>query len=246
MDQPCSFEDLRACLRSIASVNRVTFAHFATIRWLESIAAQLLKEKRTIHLVDVGCGYGDLLRRIDRWATAKGIPIVLTGIDLNIDAIRAACEATRPGTVTYHTVNAFDFHPPDGIDLVVSSLLTHHLQDEEIVEFLKWMEAKTRVGWFVNDLHRQRVPYYAFRMLRHFTRWHAFVKHDGPVSIQRSFRQGDWDALCVAAAIPKSSYTVLEHRPARLCVARVRTKESVPIGADVSQLSLKKAKISNL
>ena len=60
--------------------------------------------------------------------------------------------------------------------MVVSSLLTHHMENHEVVEFLEWMETKARMGWFINDLHRQAVPYWLFRAMTRLTRWHRFVK----------------------------------------------------------------------
>lgn len=224
MDQPCSFEDLRDCLRSIASVNRLTRAYHPTLHWLDYVYSMLPRQLLPLHIVDVGCGYGDLLRQIQVWADDRNLPVKLTGIDLNPQAIRAAREVTLPGSMTFLSGNAFSFHPPEGIDLVVSSLTTHHMENREIVEFLHWMEATARLGWFVNDLHRQPFPYHAFRLLSRFTRWHRFVKHDGPVSILRSFRHADWVELCQSAGIPEQSYVIREYRPARLCVARLRQK----------------------
>jgi SAM-dependent methyltransferase len=163
-----------------------------------------------------------MLRRVHLWAEDRALPVILTGIDLNPDAIRAAREATIPGTVTFLAGNAFDFDPPGGIDLVISSLLTHHLENDEIVDFLVWMESVTRFGWFINDLHRQAFPYRAFRLMSRFTDWHPFVKNDGPVSILRSFRPDDWRRLLKSAQIPLDEVLISEHRPARLCVARLR------------------------
>jgi SAM-dependent methyltransferase len=222
MDQPCDFEELRDCYRSIARVNRLTQAYHPTIHWLNHVYWSLPRQTKPVRIVDVGCGYGDMLRQVYEWAEEKHLPVHLTGIDLNPDAIRAAREASVPGTVTYLAGNAFDFVPREGIDLVISSLLTHHLSDGEIVNFLDWMETHARMGWFINDLHRQPMPYHVFRVASCFTRWHRFVKHDGPVSILRSFRQEDWRALCRAAAIPPDEYIIREYRPARLCVARLR------------------------
>jgi SAM-dependent methyltransferase len=216
------YEELRGCLRDIARVNRLTRAYAPTVRWLDYFYARLPLQQSPIHVVDVGCGYGDMLRRIRRWAEDRGLPVTLTGIDLNPDAIRAAREATIPGAVTFLAGNAFDFDPPEGIDLVISSLLTHHLESAEIVDFLHWMESVARFGWFINDLHRQPIPYHAFRLISRFTNWHPFVKHDGPVSILRSFRRQDWLALLKSAAIPQSEVLISEYRPARLCVARLR------------------------
>ena len=222
MDGPCSYEDLRDCLRSIASVNRFTLGHRPTLHFLEGLRRKKHMNGRPLHIVDVGCGYGDLLRQVHRWGARRGIPVVLTGIDLNADAVRAAREVTPAGVAEFHVGNAFAFDPPGGIDVVVSSLLTHHLENAGVVEFVRWMEAKAQVGWFINDLHRQPVPYRLFCLGRHFTTWHRFAKHDGAVSILRSFRREDWVALLKAAGVPETAYKVMEFRPARLCVARVK------------------------
>ncbi len=222
MDQPCSFEELRGCLRDIAQVNRLTGAYRPTLDWLNHVYKAMPFQEKALHIVDVGCGYGDMLRRIHDWAAECNLPVRLTGIDNNPNAIRAAREATRPGVATFLAGDAFAFQPHAGVDLVVSSLLTHHMQDHEIVEFLRWMEATARLGWFVNDLHRQATPYRLFRLLSRFSGWHRFVKHDGPVSILRSFRAGDWRELCAAAGLPKRGIAIREYWPARLCVARLQ------------------------
>ena len=222
MDQPCSYADLRGCLQSIAQINRLTRAYHPTLHWLSHVYSKLPRQTAPLHIVDVGCGYGDMLRRIEQWAADRALPVRLTGIDLNPAAVRAAREVTRPGTVTYLTGNAYDFKPPEGIDIVISSLTTHHMENREIVEFLAWMERSARLGWFINDLHRKAMPYYAFRLLARFMPWHPFTKQDGPVSILRSFREEDWRHLLKAAAIPERACLIRTYRPARLCVARLR------------------------
>jgi trans-aconitate methyltransferase len=222
MDQPCSYEDLRDCLHDISVVNRLTFAYRPTLAWLDDLRP-LLPRTRPLQIVDVGCGYGDALRRIHRWAITRNVPVVLTGIDLNPDAIRAARKATHPGTgITFHTGDAYTWEPPDGVDVILSSLLTHHLENDEIVQFLHWMESTARLGWFINDLHREAMPYRLFKLLARCTRWHPFVKNDGPVSILRSFRPEDWRLLCGTAGIAPGEYELRSYRPARLCVARLK------------------------
>lgn len=219
MDQPCTYEELRACLHDIARVNRLTFAYRPTISWLEAHPAS----GRPLRVVDVGCGYGDTLRHIDAWAAKRGIAVSLTGIDLNPDAIRAAKQATQPvQQIEWIVGDAFSSSLTGNIDVVICSLLTHHLTDPQIVQFLRWMEQTARLGWFINDLHRQPLPYHLFRFMARFTNWHPFVKHDGPVSIRRSFVAEDWKNLCAAAELDPSTVSIREHRPARLCVGRIK------------------------
>lgn len=220
MDGACSFEELRACLRSIASVNRVTRAYAPTLGWLERVVAG--HPVGAVHVVDVGCGYGDGLRRIARWARERGVEVRLTGIDLNGDAVRAAREASAGDGIEYVAGDAYGFQ--GRVDVALSSLVTHHMEEAEIVRFLRWMEGTARVGWFVNDLHRQTVPYHVFRMAARFTGWHRFAKHDGPVSILRSFRREDWVRMCAGAGV--KGYGIEEWRPARLCVGRVKESKA--------------------
>lgn len=223
MDRPCPYEELRACLHDIARVNRLTFAYRPTISWLEELLAVHPASAKPLRLVDVGCGYGDTLRQIDNWARKRGIAVALTGIDLNLDAIRAAKEATPPAQrIEWIVGDALSNSETGDIDVVVCSLLTHHLTNPQIVQFLRWMEHTTRLGWFINDLHRQPVPYYLFRLMTRFTNWHPFVKYDGPVSIRRSFVEADWKSLCAAAELDPSTVSIREHRPARLCVGRIK------------------------
>jgi SAM-dependent methyltransferase len=226
MDRPCTYEELRACLHDIAQVNRLTFAYRPTIKWMEKLIATH-PLTAPLRVVDVGCGYGDTLRKIDSWATSHGIPVSLTGIDLNPDAIRAAREA-NPTTrriecgIKWVVGDALSDAATGEIDVVINSLLTHHLTDLQIIHFLRWMEQRTRLGWFINDLHRQPVPYHLFRLLTRFTSWHPFVKYDGPVSIRRSFLADDWQQLIASAGLPPEAISIQEYRPARLCVSRIK------------------------
>ena len=223
MDRPCSYEELRACLHDIARVNRLTFAYRPTFSWLEELIAAHPVPAKSLRVMDVGCGYGDTLRQIDTWAAKRSLAVALTGIDLNPDAIRAAKEATPPAQrIEWIVGDALSDNATGDIDVVVCSLLTHHLTNPQIIKFLRWMEQTARLGWFINDLHRQPIPYHLFRLMTRFTNWHPFVKYDGPVSIRRSFVEADWKNLCAAAKIDPPTVSIQRHRPARLCVGRIK------------------------
>jgi SAM-dependent methyltransferase len=226
MDEPCSFEDFEACLRDLAVVNRVTFSYRPTRIWLERLVVRVglaALNGRPLHIVDVGCGQGDMLRHVARWARRRSIPVRLTGIDLNPYAARAASAIASPdASIEWLTGDAFSYTPAAGIDVVISSLFAHHLPDGEIIRFLAWMEGAARYGWFINDLHRAALPCRLFRLVAWAARWHPFVQHDGPVSFRRSFRQPDWQRYLAQAGVDLSSVKIEEFRPARLCVGRLR------------------------
>lgn len=217
MDEPCSYEDFRDCLRDLAQVNRVTFAHRPTLLWLQRFPMNV-----PLHIVDVGCGGGDMLRRLEKVAGRQGRTVRLTGVDLNPFAARAAAEFTGNSSIEWITGDAFTAQLTAPVDLVISSLFAHHLAEEEIVRFLRWMEQTATRGWFINDLSRAAVPYHAFQALAMLARWHRFVRHDGPVSIRRAFRREDWKHHVQAAGLDAESVEVEAFRPARLCVSRVK------------------------
>jgi len=106
------------------------------------------------------------------------------------------------------------------VDIVVSSLMAHHLEDDEIVALLRWMEANVQAGWFINDLERSERSCRMFGWLDRIVGWHRFVRHDGPVSFRRAFREEDWARLLTAAEVPRGAVTVEHWRPGRLCVGR--------------------------
>jgi 2-polyprenyl-3-methyl-5-hydroxy-6-metoxy-1,4-benzoquinol methylase len=224
MDEPCGRDELKACLRDLAQVNRWLQAYRPVLGWLDSLKLQ--KMNGTIRIVDVGCGYGDVLRRIERWAALRGIAVELTGIDLNPDAVAIAAEASGPqSAIRWRHGDVFGFAPEEPPHVVVSSLFTHHLAETDIVRFLQWMEGQAEVGWFIHDLSRNRNPYYLFRLLAGVMRLHPFVRHDGPVSIRRSFVPEDWQRMCSAAGLEASDVIIRGYKPGKLCVLRRRTTQ---------------------
>jgi SAM-dependent methyltransferase len=221
MDEPCSREQLRACLRDLAKTNRWTMAYRPLLHWLNTLTTALPPLVEPLRILDVGSGYGDGLRRIEQWAMAHGIAVELTGLDLNADATVIAAEASPAASrIQWVSANIFAYTPRKPIHLVISSLFTHHLDDSDIVRFLQWMEIHAQIGWFINDLSRAAIPYYFFRAFSKLAGLHPYVQHDGPVSIARSFVPQEWRTMCAAAGLGPLDAAIQSYKPARLCVAR--------------------------
>jgi SAM-dependent methyltransferase len=237
MDEPCTRHQLRGCLRDLARVNRWTFASRPVVHWLDGVLKSfrysLPAHAAPLRILDVGCGYGDGLRRIEQWAKARRIAphnIDLVGLDLNPDATAIAAEATPPSSqIQWVSADIFHYVPPRPIHLVTSSLFTHHLTDEELVRFLVWMEQNAEFGWFINDLSRAPIPYHAIRIVAKLAQLHPFVQHDAPVSVARSFVPAEWQALCSATGLSESDVHIQGFKPARLCVTRRMPQQWSPI-----------------
>ena len=223
MDDPAVDEaTFRDCLADLAAVNGWTLARPPTLAWLARATSGWPRGSR-LTLLDVGYGQGDMLRAIHRWAAQRGFEPRLIGIDLSPWSAPAARAATPPDmAIDYRTGDIFAARLDEPIDFVVSSLVAHHLDDAQLVAFLRWMEATARKGWFVNDLHRHPIAYHGFRLLSAAMRWHSFVRHDGPLSVARAFRRADWERLIDAAGLDRATLTLRWHLPFRLCLGRLR------------------------
>ncbi len=223
MDGPdVPFEAFRDGLRDLARVNALSLGYRPTLAFLDGLRRRgRLDLRRPVEILDVGSGYGDLLRKVDAWAARHGLAVRLTGLDLNPWSARAAAEATPPGRpIRWETGDVF--RHDGGADVILSSLFAHHLPDEGVARFLRWMEERARLGWFVNDLHRRSLPARAFGPLARALRLHRFVVHDGPVSFRRAFTRPDWDRLLRAAGVPENAAEPRRGAPFRLCVARTK------------------------
>lgn len=212
-----SDEAYSRCLADLASVNRVTLTHRATLHWLDAQTSGL-RRGDSFSLLEVACGRGDFLRIIHSWALARGLEPELTGIDLNPRSTEEARNSTpAANAIRFVTGDVFSLGDRPRTDWVISSQFAHHLSDDEVVRFLRWMETVARRGWYVADLRRHWLSYYGFRLLCRLAGWHPLVRHDGTVSIARSFRPQEWKALLERA---DTTATLEAHFPFRLCVAR--------------------------
>jgi 2-polyprenyl-3-methyl-5-hydroxy-6-metoxy-1,4-benzoquinol methylase len=203
-------------LHDLAKVNRITMAHGPTLAFLD----RAVGNRKSLRLLDVGFGDGDMLRQIAKWAARRGIAAELVGVDLNENSVAAARSVTPEDLpITYRAGDYADL-AEDGFDCIISSLVAHHMTRDQLTDFLRFMEREASAGWMVNDLHRHRFAYNGWPVLAWLMRWHPIVKHDGRLSIARSYRPHEWPSLLVEAGA--GGARVYRAFPFRLCVEVVR------------------------
>ena len=205
-----------AVVGDLARVNRVTLAARPTLAFLARAAERATRLK----ILDVGFGDGDMLRTVARWAKRRGVAVELTGVDLNPRSEAAARAHTPPGARIEWITGDYADLAERGWDAVISSLVAHHMTRAQLVAFLRFSEREATRGWFVNDLHRHWVAHRGFPVLARLARWHPFVRHDGTLSVARSFRPGEWASLLAEAGVADAR--VFRAFPFRLCVERLK------------------------
>lgn len=212
-----------ACLQDLERINRWTGAYRITLSWLDRLRE--IHGVRRLVVLDAGSGYGDMLRRIGAWGQARGVRLDLVGVDRNPHAAAAAARATSPApAVRYITADVFDLPPSLRPDVVVSALFAHHLDDCQLVRFLRWMEARARLGWLINDLHRHPLAYGIARWTPALLQMNRLVRHDAAVSVARAFARRDWQRLLGEAGLATPPTQVRWCFPFRYAVGRIRPR----------------------
>jgi SAM-dependent methyltransferase len=201
-------DSLAAVLADLDRFNRTMLGPWPMLRWLGR-AAEPIPKDRPLTVLDVGCGSGDLLRGISRWARRAGRAVELIGVDLSPDTIAIARARTPDGDgIRYDAADIFTYRPARPIDVVVNSLVAHHLPDDGIAALLRWMEATARRGWLVSDLQRSVVPYGFIGLMGKLTNLHPTVIHDGQISVARALTRAEWRARIADAGLADSGVMI--------------------------------------
>lgn len=159
---------------------------FGEVRALRGSLVKALRadERDRISVMDVGAGSGGLLRSLNGSVADKRLTLI--GAEFSSDAVESIKRAG--GDVDPVRCDALRLPFDDnGVDYIFSSLMLHHLTDDEAILHLSEMGRVARKRFFVIDLRRSPVAYYFYRLVgRLFLQ--GFTREDGALSILRSFR----------------------------------------------------------
>jgi SAM-dependent methyltransferase len=208
LDNSVESRELAIILADLARFNGAMLGRWLIVRWLNH-ALRRSPPQQPLTILDIGCGYGDLLRAVRHWAQSHDRVIKLIGIDLNPQVIAIARANTDAADgIEYYAADIFDYQPPHPIDIVTTSLVTHHLSDAMIVRLLRWLEATAHKGWLICDLQRSIVPFYFIALAGRLLHLHPVVTYDGRVSVARSLTRKEWRQAMLAADIPNSALNI--------------------------------------
>lgn len=158
---------------------------------------------RPLRLADVGCGGGDTLRVVARWARRHQHTVELTGIDANAFMIAYARDkCTDWPEIAFQQLDIFsEAFRRQTFDVITCSLFCHHFADDELAQLLRQLAGQARLGVIINDLHRHPLAYYSIRWLTRLLGGSHLVQHDAPLSVARAFRRADLLAICAQAGV---------------------------------------------
>jgi 2-polyprenyl-3-methyl-5-hydroxy-6-metoxy-1,4-benzoquinol methylase len=209
-DLACSGEVVHQTLREIENINRLLGGNYVTVDGVARLIKAVHGPRSTVHgrevilnVTDLGCGGGDLLKLIRKWALKKGVSLSYTGIDANPNIV-AYAQAHTSGTpgIAFETVDIFsDEFKRRKFDIVTGTLFFHHFSSDQLVSFFHQLKQQTSVGIVINDIHRHWFAYYSIKWLTQIFSKSSMVKFDAPLSVVRAFRKNELREIMRRAGI---------------------------------------------
>lgn len=204
------------CIGEMQLVNRwMGDAHTLKSTLFKDVVSEQLKD---FSVLDVGAGSGELLRVTATWARETGRSVRAVGLELNERSASSILEESRKfPEITSVRGDALSLPFDDAhFDYVICSLFTHHFVNEQVVQILREMKRVARRRIIVIDLHRHPAAYFLYTTLARLILKNRLIRHDGALSILRSFKAEELFELAKRAGLRDA--WVERHFPFRLAL----------------------------
>jgi 2-polyprenyl-3-methyl-5-hydroxy-6-metoxy-1,4-benzoquinol methylase len=182
---------LRRTLDQLALINKWLGGNSLTKDGLLKLLRNHPKEQE-VSIIDFGCGHGDMLRELTPLLKKEGYQYKLLGIDANQTAIDYGIELSQDyPEISYRCANILEDQVRNmSCDIALCTLFLHHFEDDTASSFVQSMAQNAKTGVLVNDLHRHKLAYRLFSLLRRPINNHM-ITEDGLTSILKSFKRKD-------------------------------------------------------
>lgn len=174
-------------LRGLERINR--WSGSSRILWRAIHGLALERPGRTLRLLDIATGAGDVPIRLWKRAHRARIALEVSACDVNPNALQyARTQAAAARTdVQFFPLDVLHEPLPKGYDVLSCSLFLHHLDANEARNLLRRMGEAAGSMVLVNDLRRSLMGFILAALgTQVFSRSHV-VHVDGPRSVRAAF-----------------------------------------------------------
>lgn len=171
---------------------------------------QLMRKypRENYRIVDMGCGDGDMLRRVALRCRKLGQEVELLGVDNNTAALEIAGKLSSAFQEINFTKASLPLPGTElmSCDILLCSLTLHHFHDRELPVLLNQFAQMAGTGVVINDLQRNRLAYALFQVFSRIFIKTKIARQDGLISIRRGFLKPELWAL--SRAIPEMEHHI--------------------------------------
>lgn len=205
-DLNCSGEVVHQTLRELEFINTWLGGNNVTLNALNKLLMNHDRSKEIV-IADLGCGGGDMLKLIDRWAAQQHVKVHLIGIDANPHIIRFAIKNLED--IPHIELQAMDiFSEPFRsmkFDIVIGTLFYHHFSEQQLTMFFRRLKDQVSIGMVINDIHRHPLAYFSIKILTALFSRSSMVRFDAPLSVLRAFKKEEIVRVLRQASLPDFS-----------------------------------------
>jgi len=218
-EEDVELAELERSLGEVWNVNRFLGGNPALFHHMDRLMKRMERKghESSITVLDVATGLADIPIALLEWSRRRNMDISIVGVDSHPRIVELAGRKTIDHP-KIEIVRADGTKLPfanDSFDIVYSNLALHHMDDEAAVKLVAEMNRVAKVGWIITDLERHKYAYLAARLLARFVWRSPVTRHDGPLSVQRSFTAEEARKLVKTAGVEA---LVHRHFPFRLAL----------------------------
>ncbi len=185
-----------SCQKFLFQINKMLGIYRSTLKILKKL-------KSPNCIMDIGCGGGLFILNLARHLPKS----ILIGNDISKPATKLAIKnrtdlgITKEHVLFKHLKEPNVFLEESSVDVILATLVCHHMSDAEIIIFLQQGIKKANDRVIINDLHRNSIAYLLYFLFSPIFCKNRLIQHDGLLSIKRGFKRSEWQALLKQAGI---------------------------------------------
>lgn len=175
---------------SLADLKRIS-RWFGSVSTLARLVRRIAKDtgQKNFTMLDVGSGPGDVARSLREELSCSGIGLQVSLLD---QSTRHLSNHHSKNRVAANAL-ALPFREKS-FDLVACSTFAHHLEPNELIEFVNRALNIARTAVLINDLRRSTahlaLVYMGFPLFRS-----RITRHDAPASVRRAYTPEEMEGI---------------------------------------------------
>jgi 2-polyprenyl-3-methyl-5-hydroxy-6-metoxy-1,4-benzoquinol methylase len=193
-----SEDEYHDCLNKLFLINKLLGIFHSTKKALKNFPKET-------SLIEIGCGGGLFILNLNKYFPQMS----MIGTDISEEAIKSAqCSLESWKTIYPTSQVSFQLQKhaklelaANSADVLISTLVCHHLSDQELIQFLQDTHRVAKKAVIIHDLHRHPLAWCLYRLISPVLFRNRLITHDGLISIRRGFKRSDWKLLLKLAGI---------------------------------------------
>lgn len=207
MDDPnLGNRQMAAVFSDLNKTNTLLGGQRITLHAVNCIMKSYPRQRFTI--ADLGCGDGDMLRKLALQCRSSGIAASFIGLDLSEAALSLAAHKSHAfPEIQYRKANLLELDSGSvPCDILLCTLTLHHFKDDELPALLNKFSSLASLAVVINDLQRNRLAYYLFMGFSLIFIKTKIAKQDGLISIRSGFRRKE--LLALSKTLPQKQHRI--------------------------------------